>query len=463
MKTVHTKIKSLFLFRRKNSRGQSLVETALFLPILLTLLAGVVEVSTLLVNQNRVTTAGRTASGYGAANFNLMAWEELAQSMGDVVTTTVAGMLDTSPTVWDIWSIHAVVNSDGTAFGEFNDVPYQHNTGNVLSQTDWDTGVSSVVESTMLSQLRDGAGCDPSPGTTCAAIADLAVVVSIPYHNSATFLNLPVWQWLNFKAVRGLTAMRVDAPTPYAGCAILPIAVRINQASSYPTNWSPPNVRHPADEGGDMLYFPAENDFDKPGPHQEPWDPPIYVNKPGVTAPTLDTEFFVRNIPGISFANARPGYLYYARQGTSSGGFGWLSWDGAQNQQDLDASLSWSPPPPGNFMEKYPGSDADMGTLQVAPGENSGNGNGVLELYEWVQVSTGNVQASSANMFDDYVFKGRPVQLLYYDEAYSGGSNAAVRIRGYVTVKILGLGTTGNPKWMLFEFVRWSTECLDLG
>jgi Flp pilus assembly protein TadG len=462
MKTIYTPIKSLFSRRHGNkSRGQSLVETALFLPILLLLLAGVVEVSTLLVNQNRVTTSGRTASAFGAANFNDMAWPELAQRMGDVVTTTVAGMIDTSPEVWDIWSIHAVVNSTGTSFDEFDDVPYAHNTGNVLSQSAWDTSVRPQVESTMLAQLREAAGCDPSPATSCPAIGDLAVVVSVPYHNSATFLNLPVWQWLDFKAVRGLTAMRVDAPAPYAGCAILPIAVRLNQPSAYPSNWNPPTVPHPADEGGTMLYFP-EDDFDNPPPEYRPWDPPEYKNKVGVLAPNLDTEDFTRNIPGVSFANARPGYLYLAREGTSSGGFGWLDWRGENSQQALDASLSWDPPPPGNFMEKYPGSDADLGLLEVAPGQISGNGNGVLEEYEWVAVNSGNVQASSKNMFEDYVLKGRPVQLIYYDEVHGTGSNAAVRVRGYVTVKILALSTTGNPKWILFEFVRWSTECLDL-
>jgi Flp pilus assembly protein TadG len=461
MKTIYTPIKSLFPRRHgKKSRGQSLVETALFLPILLLLLAGVVEVSTLLVNQNRVTTSGRTASAFGAANFNDMAWPQLAQRMGDVVTTTVAGMIDTSPEVWDIWSIHAVVNSTGTSFDEFDDVPYEHNTGNVLSQSAWDTSVRAQVESTMLAQLREAAGCDPSPATSCAAIGDLAVVVSVPYHNSATFLNLPVWQWLDFKAVRGLTAMRVDKPAPYAGCAILPIAVRLNQPSAYPTNWNPPTVRHPADEGGEMYFFPEEKDFDKVTGYD--WEPPKYENKPGVLAPNLDTETFTRNIPGISFANARPGYLYLAREGTSSGGFGWLSWDDGNSQQDLDASLAWNPPPPGNFMEKYPGSDADLGLLEVAPGQISGDGNGLLEEFEWIRINTGNVVAVSKDMFDDYILPGRPIQLIYYDEVNGTGSNAAVRVRGYVTVKILALAIKGGDKFILFEFVRWSTECLDL-
>ena len=424
------------------ARGQSLVETALFLPIMIIMLLGIVEVSTLLINQNRVTTAGRIAAGYGAANYRGDNWNELAPAMGIVALNTVTETLDLSPDLWDIWAVHAVINNG--AFEQFQAV---HIYGNqqIVSVSDWNTTVEARVRQELI-QAGD----------------DVELVAAIPYHDSATFLNLPIWQWAGFKTISGLTAMRADKPAPIAGCAVLPIAVRLNQSSAYPTNWpTGPNApRHPADEGGEMFYFPGPSDFDNVPPAYRPWPPPTYINSS--TAPYLETNFFKRNVPGVNFINARPGYVYLAREGTSSGGFGWLSWDGAQSQQALQASLAYNPPPPGNFMEKYPGSAADMGTLTVASGQTSGNGNGVLEEYEWVQVSTGNIQASSADVFVDYVYPGRPVTLLYYDEVYGTGSNAAVRARGFVTVKLLGIGTTGNPKWMLFEFIRWSTECLDI-
>jgi hypothetical protein len=37
----------------------------------------------------------------------------------------------------------------------------------------------------------------------------------------------------------------------------------------------------------------------------------------------------------------------------------------------------------------------------------------------------------------------------------------SLRVRGFVTVKVLGFRLQGNDKWMLFEFIRWSAECLD--
>ena len=53
-------------FIRSQARGQSLVEAALFFPILIFILAGLVEVSNLLMTQNRVTTSSRMAAGFGA-------------------------------------------------------------------------------------------------------------------------------------------------------------------------------------------------------------------------------------------------------------------------------------------------------------------------------------------------------------------------------------------------------------
>ena len=52
--------------QHKARRGQSLVEVALFFPIFIVLLAGVAEVANILVTQNRVTSAARAATRFGA-------------------------------------------------------------------------------------------------------------------------------------------------------------------------------------------------------------------------------------------------------------------------------------------------------------------------------------------------------------------------------------------------------------
>jgi hypothetical protein len=446
--------------QHRKSEGQSLVETALFLPILIVMLLGIVEVSTLLVNQNRVTTAGRIAAGYGAANFNGSNWTEIADIMGIVALNSVTDTLDLAPDLWDIWSVHAVVNADGNDFETFNGV-HVYGSELIVSQADWDASVKAQVRDNMLAQLQTGGG----------NIGGLAVVVSIPYHDSSTFLNLPIWQWMNAKTVSGLTAMRVDQPAPFAGCALLPISVALDQPSAYPSNWptgsNPP--RHASDEGGPMFYFPAPGSFDNT---TQPVTWPTYRNKTGVIAPNLDTDTFVRNVPGVYFANAEPGYIYLAREedGGTPGGFGWMSWDGAGSTPAMRASIQLEPLPPGNFMDIYPGSYADLGRNLgpdpiTAQPRITGNGNGALDKFEWVEISTGNMADLRQDIIRDYVIPQRPVTLIYYDEAYFGGNLGKwLRVRGFVTVKIIGTGLQdGNDKWILFEFLRWSTECLDIG
>ena len=105
--------------KRFNDKGQSLVEVALFMPIFIFILAGVVEVGNLMNTQNRVTTASRVAAGFGASNFNRNDWANTADAMGDVALNTVTETLDLSADLWDIWSIHAITNEDGTGFDVF--------------------------------------------------------------------------------------------------------------------------------------------------------------------------------------------------------------------------------------------------------------------------------------------------------------------------------------------------------
>lgn len=433
-----------------DSRGQSLVETALFLPIMIVMLLGIVEVSTLLINQNRVTTAGRIAAGYGATNFEATDWGILAADMGSVVRQTVTDTLNLSPDLWDVWSIYAQVNNNGTGFTIFD---ARHVYGNqlIVSEAAWEGSVEAQVQSSLLAELQSNGG----------DISGLEFVVSIPYHDSATFLNLPIWQWSGFKTISGLTAMRVDRPVAAGGCTILPITVRLNQYSVYPTNWNSPDPFQ-GDEGSGIPLFPAQNTFQNRTPNNPTgWQWPRYENLPGVTAPNLDTATFRQNVPGRHFAKAKAGYIFYARETTNAGGFGWLTWDGSQDATALLASIQYAPPPPGNFHLAYPGSDADRGLLPTP--SQSGNSNGMIEITEWLQVSTGNVNSVANQTLTDYVFTGRPVTMIYYDTFHGGaGNNTYIQVKGFATVKILGLDFTApqGQKWILFEFLGWSIDCM---
>jgi hypothetical protein len=431
-----------FFSKRKRERGQSLVETALFLPILIFLIAGVVEVSNLLITQNRITTAARTAAGFGAANFDRDDWSGTAGAMGVVALNTVTETLILDSGLWDIWSIHARTDDTGSGFEVFT-ATHVFGDNAVVDNGTWAANQADV-QADMLSELQ----------STGASAADLEVVASVTYHAIDTILGLPVWQWTGLQTLRGLTVMRVGERAPYTGCPLLPIAVRLNQYSIYPSNWPEDMQYNPTQYPGDGVeIFPEGN-----GPQEFDWPVPApqYINLN--TAPSLETATYVNNIPGVPLGDALSGYVYLAREEGPSGGFGWLTWDGDTSAVALGNSLTF----PGNFLEKYPGSDSDMGTGAPPPGTESGNQNGVLEIGEWLENSTGNI-SSMVGIIRGYIDSQTPVTLIMYDETDGEtGSNADYRVRGFVIVKLIGYSFQGanEEKWIMFEFVAWGSECI---
>lgn len=430
--------------QRISQQGQSLVETALFLPILIFLIAGAVEVSNLLIVQNRLTTAARTAAGFGAANYDLADWPGTASAMGQVALNTVTETLALDSQMWDIWSISARTNAEGTGFDEFV-ATHSYGDNVVLTDAEW-TAIEAEVQSDMLSELQSTGG---------DTAKNLPVVAAVTYHNIDTILGLPVWQWTGLQTLRGLTVMRIGEREPYGGCPLLPITVRLDQYSAYPSNW-PQGVqlnetKYPGDP---VALFPSTSNPN--GGWQYPNPDPQYVNT--ATAPALNTTTFINNWPGVPLADARPGYIYLARQeGPPNGNFGWLSWDGEANAQSLSESLTF----PGNFLEKYPGGDADMGTTGDPPFEKTGDGDGTLEEYEWLENVDGNV-VSMADLIRGYVDSQQPIAVVLFDETNGlSGNNASYRVRGFVVVKLIGYSFQGsNPnKWIMFEFINWGSKC----
>jgi hypothetical protein len=442
------------LRRSRFSRGQSLAETALFLPILILLLAGVVEVSSLLNTQNRITTASRIGTGFGATNFDRHNWSATADSMGRVALNTVTDTMVMSPDRWDIWSIYAQTNDSGTAFSAFT-ATHVYGENAIVAAAEW-SAMEPAVSEEMLQQLQS---------TGLDSAKDIEVVATASYHGAETLLGLPVWRWAGFETIRGLTVMRVDEPAPLSGCPLLPIAIRLNQYSLYPTNWPPGLQLNESPPGsGNYLYpddnvplFPPPWDFETPHPNPAPiYEPPVYVNI--ATAPQLLSDTFSRNWPGIPLNNARPGYLYKAREGTSNGGFGWLSWNGDTSQKGLEASVTF----PGNFLTAYPGSRSDIHP-NWGGGPGTTRGDGVLEVNEWVEVATGEMAVFRNHFINRYIRTGQPFIMLYYKDVRGTGSNADVQIGGYVISRLHGLQISGpkDDRFMIFEFLGWADECSD--
>ena len=457
--------------RQGAERGQSLVETALFLPILIVMLAGVVEVSNLLITQNRLLTASRMAAGFGATNYVREDWTQAgstADAMGIVALNTVTQTMELSPDLWDIYSIRALTNDAGTGFEEFES---RHSYGNntVVAATEWTT-IEASVKSDMLADLQ-------STGTESAK--NVEVVASVPFHNVDDILGIPVWQWTGLRRASSQTVMRVLPEKEYGACPLLPISIRHKQYSVYPSNWAPGVKMHDyADDP--VVLFPVGDAAG--GGWEFPNPAPVYLNA-GVSASkqltlTEASAQFKDNDPGIPLDLAirddisHRGNLYWAREQGGPGNFGWLTWDGSPNKPSLSASLQV----PGNFLDKYPGGPADTNTTgrppQGVPGYDppgTGDGDGWLEFHEWVEGATGEMKAVSGPFIKRYVDEGTYVNLVVYDMVNGeipgakklGGSNLAYRVWDFITVRLIGYSFKGKPdtRWILFEFISSGVTC----
>ena len=465
-----------------------------FLPIFIFIIAGVVEVSNLLNTQNKIQTSSRIAAGYGAANFDRDDWAGTAGAMGNVALNTVTETLPIDENLWDLWSVRALVNDTGDDFAVFSAT---HVFGNesVVSASEWIT-IEAQVKSDMLAELQ-------STGIDTAI--DLEVVASVPFFNTDTILGMPIWQWTGFQRQRGLTVMRVGSKAPNTGCPILPIAVRLEQFSLYPSNWwidEGAGLKGPklnGEEWDPVSLFPEGTG---PTAWAYPNPPLVYTNSLTVTANANESNAnafffppglsrFERNDPGIPLWNCLnnsrcAGNIFWSREQGASGNFGWLSWDGDQAAQRLKESLnpehigSDGRRTAGDFLERYPDSEADEGFLDLTPFAGvSGDTDdklepdkkvepyGAIPEGEWIAGSTGNV-ASTEPFIRHWVDQGGaggplPVTIIVFDTTNTlPGGNSNYHVVGFITVNLLGYSFQGNndDKWIVFEYLEWGSPCL---
>ncbi len=479
---------------RAGDRGQSLVEAALFLPILIFILAGLVEVSNLLVTQNRVTTSSRQAAGFGAANFDPDDWDGTAQAMGVVNLNTITETLDLDADLWDIWSVRVQTNPKGDDFSVFTST-HVYGNNQVVAAGEWATN-QSALETEVLEALQSECPTPNAQGDyECAA--NVEAVASVPYYNLDTILGLPIWQWVGLKQTQGLTVMRVAQKPPFRGCPILPITIRLQQWSVYPTDWDPP-----LDEDGVKLFgdlyddhfgaaygddpvqrFPPEDEWDFPDGKSGNPDPPTYTMIDNTITDTVKSTTFTQNVPGIPLDLARPGFVYWARELGAAGNFGWLAWrdePGFTSEGALEAALTF----PGNFTDPDVGyidgnmdeavNLANPSVLDPPCDTNPaicGNGDDWLDgsrfgfAGEWVANSTGNVNASGVReAMEFYVYNpdgDEPeVFLVVYDDTNGEtGENLNYHVWDFAKVRLIGWKFTATEKWIVYEFVNWGLDC----
>ena len=93
---------------KRRTKGQSLVELAISLPLFLLLIAGIVEIGNLLVQRQRITTAVDQGVRFGSRGGSD---EGVYVSAYNVLTQTMP--IDDED-AWDVFVVRGTVNSDGT-------------------------------------------------------------------------------------------------------------------------------------------------------------------------------------------------------------------------------------------------------------------------------------------------------------------------------------------------------------
>jgi Flp pilus assembly pilin Flp len=341
-------MKRLINFFRRDQKGQSLVETAVILPILLILLAGVVEVSNLAVIQNKLNTAARAGARFGANGGENVG---ILQSHQWAITNTIS--LDES--IWDIWVFRGEVD-------ELRQIPpdqftFEHVYG--LGQTQKYTETSTITFTNQLRQtIQDQLLLDVDNGTT-ADSSNVKFVGVYSLHDVQALLGLNVLPNLvGLETMRGFSVMRRAALSAAveqtSGCrGVFPFAV----------------------EQGVRTLTQAE--YEAAGGVYDTFTYPTGLNRP------TWNEFVVQPPTGttVSLLDGQEGMVYklgYAAFTPQS--FDWLKWNpyitGLSSGNILATSLGWpgnsddysnhndlpAAPPPDNWGHTYRGF-AEVGDL----------------------------------------------------------------------------------------------------
>jgi hypothetical protein len=397
----------------KKQRGQSLVEVALFLPIFVMLIAGVVEISQLVITQNRVSNAARTASRFGANGGE-------DEGIVLVALNSVTQTLEMDENRWDIWTIHGETNSAGTGFDEWT---FNHTYG--ISQTQLFTDVSeSAIQQQILGELQTN-----EQGSVSTSIAgDLNFVATYVLHDVDSIIGLDAFPALaEVSSAEALSVMRVTGLNlePTKGCDAFPIAVHRDIRSV-----SPP--------GTGANPFPDPNDFS----NKSPTPLPEYVN-------------FTNHVPDIPLDQAQEGYLYKIKNGSNPGSFGWLVWNDviSADANTLKDSLTW----PGDSQDYTPGPGGKFAGYQE-PGDPTDR---AMNIGDWVKSSTGSINSSGARgVFNEHIDIERQLRVIIWDTHTKVTGDDLYRISGFAIFRMLGYSLDqSDGSWILAEFIRWDDSC----
>ncbi len=412
------------------SKGQSLVELALFLPIFLIIIAGVVEVSQLVITQNRITDAARASSRFGANGGR-------SEDMATVIQGAVTDTLGWDESKWDIWVIHGTLDDLGTAFlPETWEFTHEYGYSNTVRSADLDI---PDLQAQIIEELQ----LDHEGKTEANIAGNLDIVGTYIIHDIESMLgfdSIPALSSINSVSELNVMRLATTSGQQSTGCSAFPIAVSSGIRSISSTGSNP---------------YPNAGEF------EYPLLPPSY-------------DKFIYHAEDVDLANASEGTLFKVSRGFlwESGNFGWLKWNLgitgingsglAGEAAVLSNSLTW----PGDSNDYADHSDPGAAVADgyahvvrgyVKPGDTTAQ---ALRKEEWVSASPAQLPdiSSAVNALID---SGTGVRVIMFDTAESGFSTyGRYFIDQFAIFRIIGYGNSNqDDEWLLLEYIRPDDSC----
>lgn len=417
-------------------RGQSLVELALFLPIFLIIIAGVVEVSQLVVTQNRITDAARAGNRYGSNG-------GLPPDMLTVIQGAVTDTLGWDESKWDVWIIYGTLDDAGTSFvPDTWQFTHQYGYSNTVRSADLDI---AAIQAQIIEELQfDHEGNNPAAVDGLDTASNLNIVGTYIIHDIESMLgfdSIPALSSIN--SVSELNVMRLAAVSgrQQNGCSAFPIAVSSG-------------VRSVTAPGGGSNPYPNLTDFDYP-----------------VSAPAYDK--FIYHSEEADISSATEGTLFKVSRGFSyeQGNFGWLKWNlgitgingiGVSEEAVLSNSLTWPGDSGDYFNHTDPGSPQADEYAHVVRGYVRPTDSTKLELRREEAVSGSPAQLPGiSTAVNNLIDSETGVRIILFDQAEEGFFLLGrYFIDQFAVFRVIGYGNSGaDDEWLILEFIRLDDSC----
>jgi hypothetical protein len=417
-------------------KGQSLVEVAIFLPVALIIIAGLVELSLYLVTQNKVNTATREAARFGANGGE-------NAGMVTVALNTVTQTLQLEVDRWDMWSVRgrltATCQGSDTilSFGPNDqDFEVEHSFG--ISSTVAFTETSNYVNSPAFRvDVRDRL-VEPVSIGTCDAnnpapdLNGLQFVAMYSAHDVESILGLDVFLESVFtvKALHVFRVTGVVSNDQSRGCDAFPIGLQDDLRSMTEAQYNVilggnQNQHYPA-------VLPTYQSLRQQGHNQEH---PLLNG-------ALEGDVFL-----------------FTGEGFDQFNYTWLQWSycqGAQGCNDghirLKASMTW----PGNTT------DPTLGFREAGDVTDT-----ELHINDRVNVSTAQGTAVSAEV-EGHIDRRRTLRIILWHVTgviQGGGQGNSdlryIRVARFANVRLLAYDFSGSStqRWLLVQFVNYDDSC----